>query len=240
MSTSSISDRDLTRLLARITDTPSLQASVDQIVAFAATSFETRYAGVTLIRERKQRFETVGTTDPLVLVADELQDELGEGPCVDAAAASRTIVSNDIAGDARWPSWGPQVARLGLGSTLSSQLRAGHRRIGALTIYREPERRFTGEDLEMAQVLAGHAAIALRFAEQIEGLRIALGSRTMIGQAQGVLMERYDVDPGRAFAILRRLSQDANVRLVEIARRVVEEDTTIHETASVRRRASSL
>jgi GAF domain-containing protein len=223
VSSSSISDRDLTRLLARITDTCSVQASVDQLVAFAATSFDTRYAGMTLVRERRQRFETVGATDPLVQTADELQDELGEGPCVDASVASRTVVSNDLAGDARWPTWGPLVARLGLGSIVSSELSAGHRRVGALTVYGEPERRFTREDLEMAQVLAGHAAVALRFAEQIEGLRIALESRTTIGQAQGVLMERYDVDADRAFAVLKRLSQDENVRLVEVARRVVEE-----------------
>jgi GAF domain-containing protein len=174
-----------------------------------------------VIRHRGRRFETVGPTGDEVRRADRLQEALGEGPCVDAAVESRTVVSNDLVADRRWPRWGPQLAGLGLSSVLSSEIHADGRRVGALNVYGGPGHEFTREDMEVAAVLAQHVSVALKFAQQIEGLHLALDSRTVIGQAQGVLMERYDIDADRAFSVLRRFSQDRNIRLVEIARMVV-------------------
>lgn len=59
-----------------------------------------------------------------------------------------------------------------------------------------------------------HVSVALKFAQQIDGLHVALDSRTLIGQAQGMLMKRFGVDAGRAFAMLKRVSQDENIRMV--------------------------
>lgn len=217
------------RLAVELATAESFQQSVSQVVAFAAQTFETEFAGITLIHQGGRSFETAGPTDPVVREADDLQASLREGPCVDAAAESRYSVSNDIASDPRWPRWGRQAAALGFGSILSSELHAGGQRIGALNVYGRKGREFSRDDVETAQVLAYHASAALQTAREIEGLTIALDSRTVIGQAQGILMERYKVDSERAFTILRRHSQQENIRLSRLARDLVEafdRDTT--------------
>ena len=213
---------NLSRLLAEIAESPSVEGSIDQIVAFTAQTFGTDHAGVTLIRDRGRRFETAAPTTPAVRHADELQNDLREGPCVDAAVESRSVVSNDVARDPRWPAWGPRVAELGLESVLSSELHAGGSRIGALNVYGAHDQQFTHEDIELGQLLAQHASVALKFVERIDGLHVALDSRTLIGQAQGMLMERYGIDADRAFAVLKRVSQDENIRLVKVAGSIVD------------------
>lgn len=214
---------DLIELLSELAETPTTEQTVEQAVAFAAETFGTRHAGATIIRDKGRGFDTMGPTDPVVRHADELQDTLKEGPCVDAAVASRTVVSNRLADDERWPRWGPSIAGVGLGSILSAEIHSGDQRVGALNVYGPDGHEFTREDMELAHVLAQHVSVALRFARQIEGLTTALDSRTVIGQAQGILMERFAVDDQRAFSILRRLSQDRNIRLAEIARQVVRQ-----------------
>jgi GAF domain-containing protein len=213
---------DLSRLLTVIAESPSVEGSIDQIVSFAAETFDTRHAAVTLIRDRGRRFDTAGPTTSAVRQADELQNILRQGPCVDASVESRSVVSNDVARDPRWPGWGPRVAKLGLRTVLSSELHAGGSRIGALNVYGDQDREFTHEDVEVGKVLAQHASVALKFVEQIDGLTVALESRSVIGQAQGMLMERYGIDADRAFAVLKRVSQDENVRLVKLAGSVVD------------------
>jgi GAF domain-containing protein len=213
---------NLSTLLAEIAESPTVDGSIEQIVAFTAQTFGTDHAGVTLVRDRGRRLETVGPTTPVVREADDLQNKLREGPCVAAAVESRSVVSNDVARDPRWPVWGPRVAELGLESVLSSELHAGGARMGALNVYGAQDHQFTHEDVEVGQLLAQQASVALKFVEQIDGLNVALDSRTLIGQAQGMLMERYGIDAEAAFAALRRVSQDENVRLVKVARSIVD------------------
>jgi GAF domain-containing protein len=215
-------DNAIARLAVDLALTETVGEAVIKATSFAAYVLGTPHAGATMIRRGGALFETAGATDPVVERADELQHRLRQGPCVDAAVESRSVISNDLANDPRWPDWGPGAASLGLGSILSSEMHAGDRRIGALNVYGEANREFTSEDLDMAHVLAQHVAAALRAVGTIEGLTTALDSRTLIGQAQGVLMERYQVDSNRAFAILRRYSQDENVRLADVARNVVK------------------
>jgi len=201
----------------------SVNETVERVTSFSARAFGTGHAGVTLLQDRATRFPPAGPTDTLVRQADELQDVLSEGPCVDAATHGRSVLCNDIGQDLRWPSWGPRVIRLGFDSILSSALQGGGRRLGALNVYGPAGHRFTAEDVELGRAVAYQASVALRLSEEIEGLRSALDTRTLIGQAQGVLIERYAVDADRAFSILRRFSQDQNTRLVEIARTIVTE-----------------
>lgn len=215
-------ERSFGRLAHELANAPTFQDSVSQVVTFAAQTFDTSFAGITLIRRGGRSFETAGPTDDVVRIADDWQARLREGPCVLAASESRHVVSNDIAADPRWPRWGPKAAELGLGSIMSSELHAGGTRIGALNVYGLKGREFVRDDVETAQVLAYHASAALRMSQQIDDLTVALDSRTVIGQAQGILMARFELDPDRAFAVLRRLSQSRNVKLRAVAEMVVE------------------
>ena len=93
--------------------------------------------------------------------------------------------------------------------------------LGALNLYSRRAGAFTEDDAIDGLALAAHVAVALVSATEIEGLNAAAVNRTVIGQAQGILMERYDIDSERAFSLLRRVSQDSNQRLRWIAAELV-------------------
>lgn len=212
-------DESLAQLVGDLTDAKDLNATVEQIVRFARTSVGADHAGITMINGK--HLETVGHTDDLVWDLDELQHTLSEGPCVDAATEGRTVRSTDLANDARWPLWGPAAADAGMHSILSIELHARGQRVGALNLYGDRFKQFGDEDAVLAKMFAYHAASALAVARQEEQLRQALDTREQIGQAQGILMERFDIDASQAFNVLRRYSQEHNIKLVNVASQLI-------------------
>src|SRR5687768_17958596 len=92
-------------LVSALADVTESEEAVDKIVAVAVETVGTAFGGITLIHDHGKRFETVGSTDPAVVVADKLQYSLGEGPCVEASLTSKSFASSDLATDSRWPVW---------------------------------------------------------------------------------------------------------------------------------------
>ncbi|EFQ84789.1 ANTAR domain protein [Aeromicrobium marinum DSM 15272] len=209
---------DLARDLA---NARRIDDAAEIVVAVASDLVGTDHAGLTLINPGR-RFETFAATRRSVVEADHLQYSLKEGPCVDAATEARSFISPDLANDERWPTWGPAAVELGFRSMLAVDLFAREQRIGAINLYGDGSRDFDEADLRVLQSVAPHAAAAISSLRTEEGLIAALDSRVIIGQAQGVLMERYSVDADRAFQILRRFSQSLNVKLRDVAARIVD------------------
>lgn len=208
---------DIARLLQAQEDTRS---TLDQIMALAPQAVACDYAGITLLHGRRD-VETAAASDELVRKADALQYDLGEGPCLQAIWSHDTFVVEDVASDERWPHWGPMAAEMGLHSILAIRLFTAGTTHGALNLYGATPRLFDADDVAVAHVFATHASVALAAARQQDNLRRAIDARHLIGQAQGILMERFDIDADRAFAVLRRYSQDSNVKLRTIAEQVV-------------------
>lgn len=102
-------------------------------------------------------------------------------------------------------------------SALCFQLFTDQDNLGALNLYSTDLDGFGDDDYENGLALAAHVAVALAAAQEVESLNSAVASRTVIGQAEGILMERYDLQAEEAFAVLRRVSQDSNVKVAEIA-----------------------
>ena len=209
-------------LAESLADVEGVTETIEQIVSFAADAIGTTYGGITLVKSGGRTYSTVGATRASVVEADRMQYELRQGPSVDAAAESKIVVSAHLATDHRWPEWGPKASALGFNSILSAELHARGRRIGALNLYGTAEANFSPEDIALAALFARQGALALGYARSEEGLREALETRTVIGQAQGVLMERFEIDADRAFATLRRYSQQHNVKLKALCFHLVE------------------
>ncbi len=214
---------ELGLLAAALADSATIDDTVDHVVRFAVETLGTRSGAITLIQSGGKRFETVGATDSVVLEADRLQYDLREGPCVDASVESRSLASSDLAHDSRWPVWGPRASDLGFHSILSAELHSRGQRIGALNLYGDAGVEFSEDDLGTARLFAHHAAIALAYFQSERDLLQAIDTRTLIGQAQGILMERFSIGSDQAFAVLRRYSQDSNTKLFEVARRFVDQ-----------------
>lgn len=213
----------LNELAALAVQEKDMVETADAVVALAMQTVECDFAGLTVFSSRsgKRRFRTLAPSHPVVEHADELQYTLGEGPCVEAASEHETFVSNDVARDERWPAWGPRAASLGIGSLLATRLAQGDRTLGSLNLYSRTAREFSVDDRDFAHVFATHATAALLAVRERHNLRVALDARTLIGQAQGILMERFGLDAPRAFSVLRRYSQTHNVKLRQVAEEVV-------------------
>lgn len=197
------------------------EKTVDLITRYAQIAARSDDAGIMLVHSRS-RIETSAATSDRVIRSHDLQRELDEGPCLDALETGMSFVSNDVANEMRWPRWGKSVAELGIHSAMSVLLETRDRRYGSLNVYSSEPGAFDRDDLSTAQIFARHASVALATAQQEEGLMIAIDARKVIGQAQGILMERFDIDADRAFEVLRRYSQNHNEKLHKVAAWVVE------------------
>ncbi|PKH40646.1 GAF domain-containing protein [Nocardioides alpinus] len=165
---------------------------------------------------------TRASSDDVVRRANELQQELGEGPCLDVMRELDTVVAPDLAADRRWPVWAPRVHDdLKVGSMISVLVYTGTQSYGALSMYAHRGGRFDADDVAIAQTLAVQLAAVLTTSREIDQLGMALHSRTIIGQATGLVMGRFGVDASQAFDYLRRVSSHSNQKLVEVARTVV-------------------
>jgi GAF domain-containing protein len=193
--------------------------TLDALVASAPALVGGDAAGVLL--SRRGTYRVGPDTDGLASKADALQIEYKEGPALSAITVRRDVLVHDLAHDPRWPEWGPLVADLGYRSALSVRLVTQRSTLGALTFYAYRLRAFDSDAVALAEIVGRHASIALASARHEESLAQAIDARKLVGQAQGILMERYDLDDRRAFDVLRRFSQAQNLRLNEVARILV-------------------
>lgn len=201
-------------------DEPDVEQMLERVVEYAQHATVCDEAGLVLLHGQG-RMETTVATDLRVAKADRLQTELHEGPCVQAIESRASFLVDDIAADGRWQEWGPRAAALGLRSLLCVRLFTARATLGTLNLYSFQPEAFDEDDLDVAEIFARHASIALATVREESGLRRAIGARHLIGQAQGILMERYGLDADRAFAVLRRHSRNNNIKLREVAERVI-------------------
>jgi GAF domain-containing protein len=177
-------------------------------------------AGILLIT--KDGFDSIAGTTELPHRLDELQMTFQEGPCVQAALEDAVVRTDDFRHEHRWPKYSPAVVEIGVLSGVSFKLFTAERTAGALNLFGFEPRQWDNEAQTIGTVLAAHAASAILANRQTQQLQAALLTRDRIGQAKGVIMERYGVDDVRAFDMLRQLSQEGNTKLTEIAQRVID------------------
>ena len=222
-------ERDFEERLAAVArdlvNEPDLEHTLERVVEAAAANLDGGVlASVSLVKARRE-VETPAGTDDRATRADQLQYELQDGPCLDAIWEQETFQIDDMTTDERYPRWSTAVAEeTGIRSSLSLQLFTDQEQnsLGALNLYSLQPNAFDGETRGEALAFAAQAAVALRSAQTEEHLRSAIATRTVIGQAQGILMERLKMTAEQAFAVLTRLSQDRNEKLRDVARRLVE------------------
>ncbi|TCC01538.1 GAF and ANTAR domain-containing protein [Kribbella soli] len=181
------------------------------------------YASISLTRDDRQ-IVTLAPTAPLAAEADAMQYQLGEGPCLEAALEEPVVLAEDLARDARWPSYGPWAARAGLGSQVAFQFQAHHGHVrGALNLYCEQPGAVGDPTMQIGALFANQVAITMGWARHEEDAQAALQTRDQIGMAIGILMERYKLTRDGAFNFLVRTSQTGNVKLREVAAAIINE-----------------
>jgi transcriptional regulator with GAF, ATPase, and Fis domain len=180
-----------------------------------------QYAGVTVTRNART-IDTPATTHKWPLLLDEIQQRHREGPCLTAAWEEKIIHVADLETDKRFPLYRRDaLAETPIRSIMAFQLFIAGVTMGALNVYAEEPHAFGPATKTIGMIFAAHSSIAWNAARRDEQFKRALASRDVIGQAKGMIMERYSVDAVQAFEVLRKLSQDSNVPLIEIATELV-------------------
>jgi GAF domain-containing protein len=209
------------------------ETNLDQVLSRVAELAKRTLVGaaevsVTLVRSNNAR--TAAHTGPLALDLDESQYDKGYGPCLDAAASASILSVPDLADETRWSDWTARAIEAGARSSLSVGLRVQEKVTGALNIYSTDAKAFADDAVTLAQTFAGYAAVALTNAHLYDvtatlaqQMQAAMKSRAVIEQAKGILMGQRRCTADEAFALLRKLSQDSNRKLREVAEALVAE-----------------
>ncbi len=223
MSIDGLNSDKFAEMALRLHDEASVEETVDLVLDYALKAVGCEYAGVIFVH-KNGTIETVAATDRLIEELDHIQTKVGQGPDVAALEdpSGNSIIVADTRTDTRWPEWAEQVEQAGIRSLLSVRLSTAKEAIGTLSLYSTEPDRFDTEDQAVAHVIARHAAIAIGTARHEYNLWQAADARKVIGQAQGILMERFDLDADKAFAVLVRYSQETNTKLRAVAQQLID------------------
>jgi GAF domain-containing protein len=220
-----VHNHDLALRMAELARSTAL-SSVDEVLADVTAAAKELIPGVdlagVLLVGKGNSFETVAPTDDLMFELDKLQMGLLEGPCVEAALLDTIVRTDDFGAESRWPHYSPAVVELGIRSGLSFKLYTAERTAGALNLFAFETNVWDTEAETVGMVLAAHAAAAILASRKGDQLLSAVSTRDRIGQAKGIIMERFGIDDVRAFEMLRRLSQDTNTKLIDVAQKVID------------------
>jgi GAF domain-containing protein len=226
-------DRDaLARSVARLegvdpVDT-GLDAALDLAVLETRRLFQVDGAGLLLLSEDGV-LRYISASDEPGRMLEALQEQFGEGPCVDAFLEDNPVLADDLGADLRWPSVGPLAAGHGVRAVLGVPIDLREGPVGTLNVYAAQPHRCDDSDVAGIQAYTRVIASLLRAAVQahVTGkaatqLQHALDHRSLIEQAKGVLMERRGLDQQAAFELLRSRARSSRRRLDDVARQTVE------------------
>lgn len=204
-----------------------LEQTLQQIVSSAVATVPGVDAGSISMTEHG-RIETKHPTSELVRKIDETQSQLREGPCISAIEdppPDGIVVAQDLAGTdaARWPRFAPYAVEAGYRSLLSTQLDLNGGVRAALNLYSAAPDAFDDDARTLAGLFGIEAAVLLYGANTAAHLQRAVDSRDLIGQAKGVLRERFKVSDERAFQMLVKSSQGTNLKLTAVAQWLLDD-----------------
>lgn len=220
------SGSDLVRIMSQVAESLRAPADIDKTLQRITTIAcevipGVEYASISVLHE-DGRIDTVSPTIDFLLEVDRMQYEYHEGACYEAVTGEGFVRSEDVLHDPRWPRFGPRAAEYGIRAQTALQLWDNDRSGGALNLYSGEPGGLDGPG-RIAEIFSTHAAVALGYASELGTLHQALATRKTIGQALGVVMERYSVDEERAFGYLVRVSQNGNVKVRDVAQKIVDD-----------------
>jgi hypothetical protein len=172
------------------------------------------------------QFSTVAASDDVARSIDTFERELGEGPCLDAIVDAAVYHDADLTDGSPWPRLTERVlARTPVRSMAGFRLLAGDQRTGALNLFSDTPCGLDARSVDQGIVLTSFITVALMASHErraAETLRAGLASNREIGKAVGLMMAFHKIGDEEAFGMLRSASQEMNIKLVEVARQVVQ------------------
>lgn len=223
----------LERLQALLLDARDLDSTLNTLAGLAAAVIPDTGIGCGITLRLEHDVLTVGSSDPRAVELDEEQYAVDGGPCMEALRTGYTIDLPDARSELRWPDYVPTAVELGLRCSVSLPLAIGGETFGAMNVYGFEGPRLFGElERRQLEIFAAQAAGTLRVIRRLtrdsrllEQMEQALGSRTVIDQAMGIIMGLQRCTAGVAFDLLRQESQTTHRRLSDVAADLVRRTT---------------
>ncbi|MGW7680929.1 GAF and ANTAR domain-containing protein [Kribbella sp. NPDC054772] len=210
------------RLATELQDADGAEQTVEAVVRSAVRIVGCTYASIVLT-DGRQSLDLTALSDPKLAALHQDQVDLGEGPLITAAREGEELVVPDVLIETRWShDWTNKALSAGIRSVVHVPLMAGNSPSAVLSLFSDKPNGFDVDDVAIAHVLASHAAAAIAAAWDESDSVMAVDARELIGQAIGILMERYHLDDGRAFEVLRRYSQDSDRTLRDVAHELTD------------------
>ena len=195
-------------------------------ICVAATLVVTGCDHASLLVRRDSRYVTVGASDRIARQIDDMERLAGDGPCVDAIEEETPQIETDLTTPNQWPHLAARmVAETPVRGAMGFRILVDRRKTGALNLFSDTPNLFDTESAGQAIVLASFASVAINAVaqgEDVSTLRRGLLSNREIGKAVGMLMMLHGVDEQEAFNVLRRYSQELNIKLADVARSVID------------------
>jgi GAF domain-containing protein len=219
--------RALDQLADLRTSPVTIEAALERVTASADALFQVDGTTLMLV-DRDQVLRNLATSDRRAALLEQLQDEHGEGPCVDAFEDKQPVWADDLGHEQRWPAFSPAAAAGGLQAVLASPIPYSHPAVGVVAVFAGQAHAWT--EAEREAIVAFTELVALLILNAMEArdrgrlageLQVALHSRVVIEQAKGVLVGRHAITTRQAFERLRRQARDQRRPLSEVARGVV-------------------
>ncbi|MEO9151083.1 MAG: GAF and ANTAR domain-containing protein [Lapillicoccus sp.] len=213
-------------------------------VIYAATEFGQVYEAIvdaatrlvdgcdhaSLMIENRGVFATVAASDDVARAVDGLERIFGQGPCLDAIMEDEPQLEPDLVTMSPWPELGRAiVSETPVRGGAGFRMVVGGVKVGALNLFSDRAGALTEASVDQGIILASFAAVAItavRDREQAASLSQGLASNREIGKAIGLMMAFHKVSDTQAFDLLRRASQDMNLKLAEVARQVIDHHNT--------------
>lgn len=184
----------------------------------SAVPLVTGAQAATVTASAGKKIITLASTSPDGAAFDRALSTAG-GPVWSSTQGQTPVVhSADLTVDHRWPLIGVDGAVSAVRSLLSFALfPAPKGQQWALNLYADHPYAFGPDCEHLGRLLSTHVAVAMTAAHQRANLQRGVASRDLIGQAKGILIERYRITADQAFTYLTRVSQSSNRKLHDIA-----------------------
>nr|WP_232000747.1 GAF and ANTAR domain-containing protein [Mycobacterium kyorinense] len=212
--------------LAEIIYQGSGPSEVYAAICVAATLTVSGCDHASLLVRRGDRYVTVGASDRIAHHIDDMERDVGDGPCVDAIEEETPQIETDLTTPCQWPKLAARLLdETPVRGAMGFRILVDRRKTGALNLFSDTANAFDTQSAGQAIVLASFASVAINAisqGEDVATLRRGLLSNREIGKAVGMLMLLHGVSEDEAFDVLRRYSQDLNIKLADVARTVIE------------------
>jgi hypothetical protein len=208
--------QQLSELARELETAQDIEAIMHRIVTAAVHEIDGAIgASITLLTDGV--ITSPAHSDDFAAAVGDIQRTTRSGPCVETAREEITVRADNLNTETRWPEFTSQALELGVQSVLSFQLFVEGDSMGALDVYGGQINAFSSEAENTGLLLASHAAIAMAASRDISNLQLGMENRDIIGQAKGILMERFKIAPHEAFDLLVMASQSTHRKLREVA-----------------------